>query len=105
MMRFPNLDQMMENLIVNHLFQQKFPFSESRETEAEEYISLCGLISFLRLLVIGNAESLTDKDSLIDLLSNAFRVITHTNFHYNVHVLLKQSGLNDPASAGGLLIL
>ncbi|MBQ8994251.1 MAG: flagellin lysine-N-methylase [Oscillospiraceae bacterium] len=95
----------LENLLVNHLFYEKFPYSESRENEEEEFISLCGLLAFLSLLVAGNAENLQTMDSMVDLLSHAFLMVEHTSFHYNAHLLLSQSGYDTPQDAMCLLSL
>lgn len=101
----PNIELTMENLLVNHLFYEKFPYSETRENEAEEYISLCGLIAFLDVLLTGNYDVITDKNDLVDLLSHVFRMIEHTSFHYNAHILLSQAGFDDPSDAMCLVFL
>lgn len=102
---YPHIEQTMENLIVNHLFYEKFPYSETRENEEEEYISLCGLIAFLDLLIAGNADRMVSQDALVDLLSRAFRMIEHTSFHYNAHLLLSEAGYDTPGDAMCLIAL
>lgn len=100
---FPNLEMIQENLMVNHLFYEKFPYSESRENETEEYESLCAVLCFIGVLVNGNLERISCMDDLVDLLSKAFRVMEHSAFHYNAHVLLDRAGFGEPDVAGSLL--
>ncbi len=101
----PNIDLTMENLLVNHFFYEKFPYSETRENEAEEYISLCGLIAFLDILLAGNSDLINCQNDLVDLLSHVFRMIEHTSFHYNAHLLLAKAGFDDPSDAMCLVFL
>ena len=103
--KYPALDLLLENLFVNHLFYEKFPFSETKETEEEEYISLCGMYGLLRFLLLGNEAELTTDAALVDLLAACFRMMSHTRFYYNAHVLLKKAGMDDPAAAGALLAM
>lgn len=100
---FPNLEMIQENLMVNHLFYEKFPYSESREDETEEYESLCAVLCFIGVLVNGNLERISRTEDLVDLLSKAFRVMEHSAFHYNAHVLLERAGFGEPEIAGSLL--
>ena len=89
--------------MVNHLFYEKFPYSESREDETEEYESLCAVLCFIGVLVNGNLERISRTEDLVDLLSKAFRVMEHSAFHYNAHVLLDRAGFGEPEIAGSLL--
>lgn len=100
---FPNLEMIQENLMVNHFFYEKFPYSESREDETEEYESLCAVLCFIGVLVNGNLERINRMEDLVDLLSKAFRVMEHSAFHYNAHVLLDRAGFGEPDIAGSLL--
>ena len=100
---FPDIELIQENIMVNHLFYQKFPYSETRENETEEYESLCALLCFIAVLVTGNIERIDSLSDLIDLLAAAFRVMEHSAFHYNAHVLLDRAGFGEPEIAGSLL--
>ena len=100
---FPNIEMIQENIMVNHFFVEKFPYSETREDETEEYESLCALLCFIGVLVIGNLERIEDERDLTDLLAAAFRVMEHSAFHYNAHVLLDRAGFGEPEKAGSLL--
>jgi len=100
---FPNLELIQENTMVNHFFVEKFPYSETRENETEEYESLCALLCFIGVLVVGNLERIESQTDLVDLLAAAFRVMEHSAFHYNAHVLLDRAGFGEPEKAGSLL--
>ena len=101
--KFDDFELKKENIIVNHFFVKKFPFVEERENETEEYESLCALFGFLQLLCVGNLENIETQDDLVDLLSKAFRVVEHSAFDYNAHVLLDRAGFGEPDVAGSLL--
>ena len=100
---FPNVEMIQENIMVNHFFVEKFPYSETREDETEEYESLCALLCVIGVLVIGNLERIVNENDLTDLLASAFRVMEHSAFHYNAHVLLDRAGFGEPDMAGSLL--
>ncbi len=100
---FPDFNQTAENLMVNHFFYEKFPYSETRENEAEEFVSLCGLIAFMDIITTGNESDLKGRAELVDLMSKSFRMIEHTSFHYNAHVLLSEHGYDSPSKALSLI--
>ena len=101
----PDMNLTLENLLINHMFYEKFPYSETRENEEEEFVSMCGLIGFIDLLITGNSDRISCQDDMVDLLSHAFRMIEHTSFHYNAHVLLSHAGFDDPSDAMCLVFL
>ena len=100
---FPDIEMIQENVMVNHFFVEKFPYSETRENETEEYESLCALLCFIGVLVTGNMDRISGIRDLVDLLAAAFRVMEHSAFHYNAHVLLDRAGFGEPEAAGSLL--
>lgn len=100
---FPDFNQTAENLMVNHFFYEKFPYSETRKNEAEEFVSLCGLIAFMDIITTGNESVLRGRAELVDLMSKSFRMIEHTSFHYNAHVLLSEHGYDSPSKALSLI--
>ena len=102
--RFPFWENFIGNVYVNHFFYEKFPYSDKRENEEDEFVSVCGMHSFLDFLLIGNLKKLVTEDDLIDLVSMAFRVIEHTSFYYNSHVLLKKYGYDTPSKAESLIL-
>ncbi|MBR5979933.1 MAG: hypothetical protein IK029_03965, partial [Oscillospiraceae bacterium] len=67
------------------------------------YESLCALLCFIGVLVAGNLERINGMNDLVDLLAAAFRVMEHSAFHYNAHVLLDRAGFGEPETAGSLL--
>jgi len=101
--KFPDIEAIQENIMVNHLFVSKFPYSETRENETEEYESLCAMLCFICVLVLGNIMGIDSEQDLVDLLASTFRVAEHSAFHYNAHVLLDRAGFGEPETAGSLL--
>lgn len=95
--RFPYTGTLTENLLVNHMFFMKFPYSDAHDTVEEEYLALCGLFAFIRLLSAGSVDRLKDGADLVDLLADIFRVAEHTRFSHNIDVVFGRFGMR----AGG----
>lgn len=91
---FPKWEIMFENLLANHLFYERFPFSNKYEDLKESYFSLCGVYAFLRYMGIGYTFANQSLDSLTDVVAAAFRVIEHSGFDKNVAILLYSEGIN-----------
>ena len=98
--RFPTLGLLTEHLLVNHLFFEKFPFSDAHETAEDEATALCGTFAFARMLTVGNLENLKTRKDLTDLVADIFRLVEHTRFDYNIDVALRAFG----ADTAGLIV-
>lgn len=85
---FPNLEIMLEKILVNHLFFDQFPFSNTSETFWEEFESLGGVFLFLIYITTGYMANKNTIEDFIDVVAASFRLITHTDFDRNVGILL-----------------
>ncbi len=100
---FPNLNLFFEQLLINHLFYEKFPYADATFDDA--YVSLCGLYGFMIALAVGNTEKLTDTAALTDLYQALFRVVEHTRFDHNVEIVMRDYDFFTPEIASTLLTL
>jgi len=103
--RFPMLGPLTEHMLVNHLFFEKFPFSDAHETAEDEAMALCGTFAFARMLTVGSLESLKVRGDLIDLIADIFRLVEHTRFDHNIDVVLRSCGAEAAGKAGPTLIV
>ncbi len=100
---FPDHEILFEKMMINDLFFRQFPYQEHTMSYFDEYISLCGLYSFIRYISI---HLMIDKNTLeeyIDILARTFRVIAHTKFGKNIMNQLKRFHLATYDSLGVLI--
>lgn len=102
---FPDWPRYFENLLVNHIFYEDFPFTDNRLTPMGEYTALVGVYGAMRVMSIGALSLSSDLDALIDVLSGLFRCIEHASFYLNADYLLECEEQGDPALLGGVLLL
>lgn len=100
---FPSWQIMLENILVNHLFYDRFPFANRHLNPTTAYLSLCGVYAFLRYTAIGYTLTNTSLDSLVDVIAAASRVIEHSDFENNIAALLKKEGVDTLCKAICLL--
>lgn len=79
-----------EQLIVNHMFYNNFPYIDNREKTEDAFLSLAAVYSFLRFHILGYMFDKTSMEDLVDVLAAMFRVIEHSNFKHDVVHLLKK---------------
>jgi len=80
----PEWEIFYEHMLVNHMFFSIFPFQDRPENMHSEYVALCAVYAIMRFLGLGSmAEHKAknrEKDSLVDGMAAAFRLIDHTEF-------------------------
>lgn len=103
--RFPKWPRYFENLLVNHIFYEDFPFTDSRLTPTGEYTALVGVYAAMRVMSIGSLSLKSDLNTLIDVLAGLFRCIEHASFYLNADYLLECEEQGDSALLGGALRL
>lgn len=102
---FPRWELFFEHMLVNHIFFSRFPFQDRPESVGSEYLGLCGVYSVLRFLALGGMSGGMTKDSLIDRMAAAFRLIDHTEYdRYAAHIL-QSLGCDSDEKLRGLLWL
>lgn len=75
----------MENILINHIFYENFPFVYGIGSFYEAFNSLATVYGLTTFLVIANDPK--DKDSFVDLIAYLFRLIEHSNFYNNCKVI------------------
>lgn len=100
----PDSEIALENLMVNHLFYSRFPFSEDGEGVWDDYVSYSASFLFLRYFVAGFMADETTKEAFIDMVAKVFRFIEHSRFDLNADIILGREGLTDSASVEKLLL-
>ena len=88
--KVPDWEIFFEQIMVNHMFYESFPFSDLRENLNDEFLSLSIVYGYVRFLA---ACSMWDRDgdeALIDACAAAFRLIDHSAFDWNSLVLYRR---------------
>jgi len=92
--RYPDWEIAFENMMVNHVFYERFPFSDKSGSFREAFFALCGAYAFLRYMAIGYTFENSSPDALADIAAAVFRVAEHSEFDVNVVTMLKMEGLD-----------
>lgn len=87
--KFPQWEIMFENMLLNHLFYEQFPYIDGCQNIWNSYLSLCGVYTFLRYVCLGYMQEKESIDDLVDVCGAAFRVIEHSDFYKKVCSMLK----------------
>lgn len=88
-----------EQVLVNHVFYESFPFSDRHEGLWEEFLSLCAVCAYFAFLAITWTADHPNEEALVDAVAAAFRLIDHSPFDYNAAVILKRIGVTEPQLA------
>lgn len=102
---FPNWQIMFENLLVNHLFYDRFPFSNKYESIKDSYFALCGTYAFLRYMAIGYTFAKPATNDFVDVVAASFRLIEHSAFDKNVEILMSEQGVDTLEKLAPLMLV
>ena len=89
--RFPDWERWMENLLINHMVYMNFPCVDRRMNYAEALKGLCGTWGLLRMVCIAHTALHHGEEAFVDAAAAVFRVVEHSSFYYNSHVLLEDN--------------
>lgn len=103
--RFPRWEIWLENLLVNHLFFEQFPFQDRKENPLEEFIAVSSVYATLRFLGIGLVLFETTEEDFVDMVAAVFRLISHTGYDYYSAKTLMSLGVDTPKKIFSLIIL
>lgn len=90
----PEWERLFEQMLVNHIFYESFPFSDRYENLWEEYLSLCAVYSFVRYLAVCWMRDKHAMNDFVDVCAAAFRLIDHSGFDWNAEIILKSMNLD-----------
>lgn len=112
--RFPDNDRMLEQIFVNHLCYDSFPFSDDRHHFWGSFLSLCTAYALVRVLSVchlavyretESEQTLTPIQAYADVVATSFRVVEHTNFTHNAVILAHRFSFDLPDQAFPLCYL
>jgi hypothetical protein len=86
----PDWQVVFEQLVVNHMFYNNFPYEDNLANKKDAFLSLVSMYSFLRLNLLGYMADKTNVKVLVDFLAAMFRLIEHSDFEYIAVSLLKE---------------
>jgi len=87
----PDWQTLFEQLVVNHMFYNSFPYIDNHNRIVDSYLSLTLMYSFLRFNLLVFMANKTDSKDLVDFLSAIFRIIEHSNFKSIIAGLFKSN--------------
>ena len=77
---FPHRERWLEQLLVNHMFFERFPFQDRPMSLSDEFVALCAVYTLMRLLAVGWMADKSSEAQFVDAAAAAFRFIDHTSF-------------------------
>ena len=99
---FPDWMSGYANILANHMFATRFPYSNPGETLRPEHAALCALYALMRVLAIGYTAQHESFEALVDVLSALFRLVDHSSFHHYAAIMLKELDFNRPEQLAAL---
>lgn len=78
--RFPDWETMLEQILVNHVFYEGFPFSSEKESIGASCASLCAFIALQTVIAVGYTMTHQAESDLADMTASAFRLIENSDF-------------------------
>lgn len=106
--RFPDNDRMLEQVFVNHLCYDGFPFSAEHQNLWDSYLAFTTAYALVRLLSVCHLaafeaseekEHLTPTAAYADIVATIFRMVAHTNFGHNAAILARRFSYEHPQTA------
>ena len=85
---YPKWELWFEQMLVNHVLFEAFPYSDRRQDVNAAYAALCATYALVRFLAIGCTAQRHDTTQLVDVCAAAFRLIAHTAFNWNAPIAL-----------------
>ncbi len=101
----PDWEIAFEQMLVNHLFFERFPFQERPMDFADEFLGVCAVYAMLRFLCLGWLAEHASEAEFIDVCAAAFRLISHTSFDAYAATRLKELGCTEERQLAALLQL
>ena len=102
---FPEQERMLEQIFVNHLCYDSYPFSSDHRNMWESYLAFATAYALVRILSVCHIamckQDVTGMEADItaayaDIVSAIFRLVAHTNFVRNTAILAKRFSFDRP---------
>lgn len=94
-----------EQLMVNHVFYESFPYEAHRERPAMSAISLCAEYAVLRGVAVLWHQLHPQETALVDALALLFRVLEHSAFGWNAAIVVEREGWAETDTLAQLMAL
>ena len=101
----PDWEVAFEQMLVNHLFFERFPFQDRPLEFADEFLGVCAVYAMLRFLCLGWLAEHPSETEFIDVCAAAFRLISHTSFDAYAAMRLKELGCTEERQLAALILL
>lgn len=101
----PCPENVFENLMVNHMFYEQFPFSRLGVSAEDAYFSFCAAYALLVTVTVCHTARDGGAEAFADAAAAMFRLIEHSDFYRNAAVVLRRCGLSSKAGAAALALL
>lgn len=88
----PDTPIYLEQLMVNHVFYEGFPFSDHMERPKMGALSLTATYAVLHGMMALYHALHPEREQLVDVIASCFRVMEHSPFGWNAAVVLEQAG-------------
>lgn len=99
---YPQRERWFENLAVNHMFYEQFPYADGCGSLSDAYASFCVSLALVKVTSVCSAPSAPTRDSFSDCVAAAYRYIEHSAFSKNADILLRRRSLLTPECLYGL---
>ncbi len=100
---FPNLEVMLEQILVNHIFYTGFPFAEKKESIYLACASLTAMYAVWAVLSVVYLDENYTLEAFADITSDMFKMSEDSNFYLCVASLLHESGFDKKENLTKLL--
>ena len=100
---FPDNERMLEQVFVNHLCYDGFPFSGPRQNMWDSYLALMTAYALIRVFSVGAWDTYTAEhpallptEAYADIVAAVFRFVEHTSFNHNTAILSRRFSFERP---------
>lgn len=88
---YPNIDILIEKLLVNHLHFKNYPKNVDPRIINDKSLLIVGVYLIIKNVLYIMVDE-KDDNKLIDILSSLFRIIDHSNFDLSFALFMKDQG-------------
>lgn len=75
---YPDHQARFENIILNHLFYERFPYSQNEESMLYKYATVCGIYILLKFITVAYTEHRPTDEDFVDCVAGLFRCFGHS---------------------------
>lgn len=76
---YPDYDIRFENIMNNHLFYERFPYSDKKESLLCKYATICGIFMLLKFITVLYTENRPADEDFVDCVAGLFRCFEHSD--------------------------